>query len=391
MPQDEPIETTPRATRRRAPVSADKMSTLQQIAYNVRQQRSAAKLTIAEAAAWCGVGTRFLLDLEMAKANLQIDKVLQVAEKFGVSISAETRPAHEQQQTSDRWIKYTAPANHPSGSEWLAAWHAAIYIANKCKVATLPLRPVHEQHRLVGIEVNMGPWAGLQISQNYSDLFASEHPKPMSPWASPGAGAREENGGPGLAPLFDLLRAKSVMPLIDVATVLRWVVINCIVQDTEHHLARVRLVQAGDHVKVAPFAEMQCLTSLFVPVPHRGLKIGNAWPEVYLRADHWKNLAEQAGVHPKVLFQLMRELSQTVPGHLEAALQISMKRIPTTGPLSEVVRKVQAASTRMGEITQLAERHVAGLKTKQQPKIIPIQPKMVATPSKTFHPVLDDD
>lgn len=395
IPQED-VEVTssdqaPRAQRRRAPKSSDSASPLQAIAAAVRQRRSQAEMTIADAAAWCGVGTRFLVDLEMAKPNLQIEKALTVAMKFGITIAPVTRDASVTIAKAERWVKYSAPANHPQGQEWLAAWHAAVHIANQCKLPVLPIRPVHEAGRLVGMEVDIGPWAGLTVTSAYTDLFQVPHPKPLSPWANPGAGVREENGGPGFEQVLNLIQLQSAIPVVDVATTLRWVLLNCILQDTEHHLGRLRLVEQDGHVRIAPFIEMQCMTSLFTTTPHRGLRIGSAWPEIYLRADHWKKLAEHAGVHPKVIFQMMREMSLTVPGQLEAALKISMKRIPMTGPLAEILKKVQAAASRMGDITQLAERHVSGLKTKQQPKITPVPPQVVVPAVKRFLPVLDDE
>jgi y4mF family transcriptional regulator len=50
----------------------------------VRQARKQAKLKQAEAAAMCGVGTRFLSDLENGKPTLHLGKTLQVLKAFGL-------------------------------------------------------------------------------------------------------------------------------------------------------------------------------------------------------------------------------------------------------------------------------------------------------------------
>lgn len=52
----------------------------------VRQARKQAKLKQAEAAAMCGVGTRFLSDLENGKPTLHLGKMLQVVKAFGLVI-----------------------------------------------------------------------------------------------------------------------------------------------------------------------------------------------------------------------------------------------------------------------------------------------------------------
>lgn len=52
----------------------------------VRQARKHAGLRQAQAAALCGVGTRFLSDLENGKPTLHLGKVLQVLQGFGLRV-----------------------------------------------------------------------------------------------------------------------------------------------------------------------------------------------------------------------------------------------------------------------------------------------------------------
>ena len=53
----------------------------------VRQARKEAGLRQAQAAALCGVGTRFLSDLENGKPTLHLGKVLNVLHGFGLHVS----------------------------------------------------------------------------------------------------------------------------------------------------------------------------------------------------------------------------------------------------------------------------------------------------------------
>ncbi len=52
----------------------------------VRLARKQAGLRQAQAAALCGVGTRFLSDLENGKPTLRLGKVLQVLKGFGLRV-----------------------------------------------------------------------------------------------------------------------------------------------------------------------------------------------------------------------------------------------------------------------------------------------------------------
>lgn len=57
----------------------------------VRQKRKADGLTLAEAAALCNVGYRFLSDLENGKPTAHIGKVLQVLAGLGLALAIEPR------------------------------------------------------------------------------------------------------------------------------------------------------------------------------------------------------------------------------------------------------------------------------------------------------------
>ena len=48
-------------------------------------------MTLADAAALCGVGYRFMSDLENGKATVQVGKVLQVLKALGLDVTVETR------------------------------------------------------------------------------------------------------------------------------------------------------------------------------------------------------------------------------------------------------------------------------------------------------------
>lgn len=57
----------------------------------VRQARKDAGLRQAQAAALCGVGTRFLSDLENGKPTLHLGKVLKVLHGFGLRVSIQRK------------------------------------------------------------------------------------------------------------------------------------------------------------------------------------------------------------------------------------------------------------------------------------------------------------
>ncbi|HSH27399.1 MAG TPA: type II toxin-antitoxin system Y4mF family antitoxin [Wenzhouxiangella sp.] len=57
----------------------------------VRDQRKSLGLTQVEAAGLCGVGERFLRELEHGKPTLELGRVLQVFDGLGIELNAMAR------------------------------------------------------------------------------------------------------------------------------------------------------------------------------------------------------------------------------------------------------------------------------------------------------------
>lgn len=69
----------------------NKTATAVDIGAAVRKKRKEDGLTLADAAALCGVGYRFMSDLENGKATVQVGKVLQVLTALGLDVTIEAR------------------------------------------------------------------------------------------------------------------------------------------------------------------------------------------------------------------------------------------------------------------------------------------------------------
>jgi len=58
----------------------------------IRQRRKAMGLTQLDAAGLCGVGERFLSELERGKSSASLGKALQVLHRLGFTVSATHHP-----------------------------------------------------------------------------------------------------------------------------------------------------------------------------------------------------------------------------------------------------------------------------------------------------------
>ena len=73
-----------------------KIKSIKDLGSIVRQQRKTRGVTQAEAAGLCGVGVRFMSELERGKTTLEVGKVIQVLDRLGLQIwisSRDTKPS----------------------------------------------------------------------------------------------------------------------------------------------------------------------------------------------------------------------------------------------------------------------------------------------------------
>ncbi|MFV0625911.1 MAG: helix-turn-helix domain-containing protein [Alphaproteobacteria bacterium] len=68
-----------------------KIENFGQLAEVIREKRKSQNLTQTQVAGLCGVGVRFVVDLEAGKETCQIGKVIHIAKSLGVDLFAEAR------------------------------------------------------------------------------------------------------------------------------------------------------------------------------------------------------------------------------------------------------------------------------------------------------------
>ena len=69
----------------------NKVATVADIGVAIRKKRKTDGLTLADAAGLCGVGYRFMSDLENGKETVQVGKVLKVLTSLGLEMTIAAR------------------------------------------------------------------------------------------------------------------------------------------------------------------------------------------------------------------------------------------------------------------------------------------------------------
>ncbi len=81
----------------------NKVATAADIGAAIRKKRKEDGLTLADTAALCGVGYRFMSDLENGKETAQIGKVLQVMKALGLDVQIESRKWPDESFPKSNW------------------------------------------------------------------------------------------------------------------------------------------------------------------------------------------------------------------------------------------------------------------------------------------------
>lgn len=88
---------TPAVASGRTPTTATPVATIvmvrrvSDLGFAITKRRKEMGLTLNEAAAFCGVGTRFLFDLEHGKESIEFGRTIKVANRFGIRLFFEQR------------------------------------------------------------------------------------------------------------------------------------------------------------------------------------------------------------------------------------------------------------------------------------------------------------
>lgn len=127
----------------------------------------------------------------------------------------------------------------------------------------------------------------------------------------------EKEGGPGLKACFELVRAVSIQPVIDIRALLGWVIFNYLIGNADAHGKNVSMLLTDNGPKLAPFYDL--LSTAVYPQLSESLamKIGGRDDPKWINEDQWKVFAEESGIGYKLVRQTLLSMSEEIVDHAE--------------------------------------------------------------------------
>ncbi len=122
----------------------------------------------------------------------------------------------------------------------------------------------------------------------------------------------EKEGGPSLAQCFSLIRQYSMQPLPDIKALLEWVMFNYLIGNADAHAKNLSLLIPKEGPRLAPFYDLLC-TAVYPSLNERlAMRIGGEDRPDWVISRKWLVFAEEVDVKPKLIFKILREMSQAV-------------------------------------------------------------------------------
>jgi serine/threonine-protein kinase HipA len=120
--------------------------------------------------------------------------------------------------------------------------------------------------------------------------------------------AWKDYGGPTFADCFRLLREVSSNPAIDIQNLLRWQIFNYLAGNSDGHAKNLSLLYTQDgETRLAPFYDLICTRAIERIDEHLAFDIGGQRDPGHINEAHWKELARQCDVAPRLLKELVNE------------------------------------------------------------------------------------
>lgn len=120
----------------------------------------------------------------------------------------------------------------------------------------------------------------------------------------------EAEGGPGLKACFGLIAEHGTQPALDKMIMLRWVVFNHLIGNCDAHAKNLSLLIKREDYRLAPLYDLLS-TRVYGKLSQKfAMRIGGQYRSDWVLKEHWERLAEDAGVGPKAVLDICRELGE---------------------------------------------------------------------------------
>lgn len=129
----------------------------------------------------------------------------------------------------------------------------------------------------------------------------------------------ENEGGPGILDIAELLRTYSTRASEDVRTLIDAIAYNWIIAGTDAHGKNYSLLIGAGQVRLAPLYDIASVLpyrEINVEAVKLSMKLGGEYRLRNIYKKHWGKLAEELRIHPEVLIGRVDDLARQIADHV---------------------------------------------------------------------------
>jgi serine/threonine-protein kinase HipA len=169
----------------------------------------------------------------------------------------------------------------------------------------------------------------------------------------------ENEGGPGIAQIVNLLRENSRAPDDDIRTFLDAVALNWLIGGTDAHAKNYSvLIGAAGRVRLAPLYDVASILPYddFDPMRAKlAMRIGGKYRLRDISAHNWKKLADELGIEQDVIAQRVLEMADALPAAADDVRRQMHEASMTHGIIDRLVDHVSEHAAKCAKLFALGE------------------------------------
>ena len=146
----------------------------------------------------------------------------------------------------------------------------------------------------------------------------------------------QNEGGPGLAQAFALVRSATRPSAPHTLKLLDYVVFNALIGNHDAHGKKFSLLYTQAGAVLTPLYDALCTAVYPTLTDKMAMKIGSKYKFSEVQARHWEQFAKEAGLSPAQVKRRILEIAKRLPG-LARATQTAFE---TEGPNHEVIGRI---------------------------------------------------
>lgn len=130
----------------------------------------------------------------------------------------------------------------------------------------------------------------------------------------------EDEGGPTIADVADVLRRLSSRPAVDRIALVRWVIFSAIAGNADGHAKNLSMLYDPTGPRLAPAYDLVCTRAFEHLNPHLAFSVGGERDPDRITRENWEKFAADVSVRPRLVFREVERLLDSAPAALERAV-----------------------------------------------------------------------